>query len=62
MLADKSETNLKQTFGLSTQQKLRFCPVSGLKKTKNQFFWKTLNFLKIGIMFGFFIDAFKVGS
>lgn len=28
----------------------------------NQVFWKTLNYLKIGIMFGFFIDAFKVGS
>jgi len=27
-----------------------------------QIFWKSLNYLKIGIMFGFFIDAFKVGS
>ena len=24
--------------------------------------WKTMNILKIGILFGFFIDAFKVGS
>jgi len=24
--------------------------------------WKSLNFLKIGLMLGFFIDAFKVGS
>ena len=28
----------------------------------NPIFWKSLNYLKIGIMFGFFIDAFKVGS
>ena len=28
----------------------------------NQIIWKNLNYLKIGIMFGFFIDAFKVGS
>ena len=28
----------------------------------NQIIWKSLNYLKIGIMFGFFIDAFKVGS
>lgn len=25
-------------------------------------FWKFLNYFKIGILFGFFIDAFKVGS
>lgn len=25
-------------------------------------FWRSLNFLKIGLMIGFFIDAFKVGS
>ena len=36
--------------------------ICGLKKKQNQFIWKSLNFLKIGIMFGFFIDAFKVGS
>lgn len=36
--------------------------VCGFKKKQNKFFWKSLNFLKIGIMFGFFIDAFKVGS
>ena len=28
----------------------------------NQIIWKSLNYFKIGIMFGFFIDAFKVGS
>ena len=28
----------------------------------NQIIWKSVNYLKIGIMFGFFIDAFKVGS
>lgn len=28
----------------------------------NQIIWKSLNYLKIGIMFGFFVDAFKVGS
>ena len=28
----------------------------------NQIILKSLNYLKIGIMFGFFIDAFKVGS
>lgn len=28
----------------------------------NKIIWKSLNYLKIGIMFGFFIDAFKVGS
>lgn len=30
--------------------------------TNNQMIWKTVNLLKIGILFGFFIDAFKVGS
>lgn len=30
--------------------------------TNNQMIWKTINLLKIGILFGFFIDAFKVGS
>ena len=28
----------------------------------NQMIWKTINLLKIGVLFGFFIDAFKVGS
>ena len=28
----------------------------------NIIFWKSLNYLKIGVLFGFFIDAFKVGS
>lgn len=31
-------------------------------QTNNQNLWKTLNVFKIGIQFGFFIDAFKVGS
>jgi hypothetical protein len=68
-----SETNQTSLWDVR-QQKLRFlimgqgpqsaehAKVSGLKKKQNQFFWKSLNFLKIGIMFGFFIDAFKVGS
>ena len=30
--------------------------------TSNQTIWKAINLLKIGILFGFFIDAFKVGS
>ena len=30
--------------------------------SNNQIILKSLNYLKIGIMFGFFIDAFKVGS
>ena len=47
---------------LSRPQSAEHAKVSGLKKKQNQFFWKSLNFLKIGIMFGFFIDAFKVGS
>lgn len=29
---------------------------------KKRLVWKSLNFLKIGLMLGFFIDAFKVGS
>jgi len=29
---------------------------------QKRIFWKNLNFLKIGLMLGFFIDAFKVGS
>lgn len=29
---------------------------------KKKFFWTTANYFKIGLMFGFFIDAFKVGS
>ena len=31
-------------------------------QNNNQNIWKTLNVFKIGIQFGFFIDAFKVGS
>jgi len=69
-----SQTKSKILLRDVRQQKLRFlimgqepqsgshAKVSVLKKKKNQFFWKSLNFLKIGIMFGFFIDAFKVGS
>ena len=30
--------------------------------SRNEFAWKMCNFLKIGLLFGFFIDAFKVGS
>ena len=30
--------------------------------TNNKIIWKTINLLKIGVLFGFFIDAFKVGS
>ncbi len=29
---------------------------------QKRIFWKNVNFLKIGLMLGFFIDAFKVGS
>lgn len=29
---------------------------------KRLVFWKYMNFLKIGLLVGFFIDAFKVGS
>ncbi len=29
---------------------------------QKRIFWKNFNFLKIGLMLGFFIDAFKVGS
>lgn len=29
---------------------------------KKRLFWKCFNFFKIGILLGFFIDAFKVGS
>lgn len=29
---------------------------------RKRVFWKNFNFLKIGLMLGFFIDAFKVGS
>ena len=37
--------------------------IKSFKKLLNQnFFIKTLNLFKIGIMLGFFIDAFKVGS
>ena len=31
-------------------------------KTLKREFWKSFNFLKIGCMMGFFVDAFKVGS
>ena len=30
--------------------------------SNNQMIWKIINLLKIGIFFGFFIEAFKVGS
>lgn len=33
-----------------------------LNKNENRLIYKNLNFMKIGLMFGFFIDAFKVGS
>ena len=33
-----------------------------LYSSNNQVICKSFNYLKIGIMFGFFIDAFKVGS
>jgi small-conductance mechanosensitive channel len=36
---------------------LNFC-----LNSKNSFFLKSLNYFKLGIMLGFFIDAFKVGS
>ena len=29
---------------------------------ENWLIWKNLNYLKIGVLLGFFIDAFKVGS
>lgn len=29
---------------------------------KKTVFWRSFNYLKIGLMLGFFIDAFKVGS
>lgn len=29
---------------------------------QKRLFWKNFNFLKIGLLLGFFIDAFKVGS
>ena len=32
------------------------------KKKKKEIVWKSVNCLKIGVLFGFFIDAFKVGS
>ena len=31
-------------------------------KIINKAFWKWFNFFKIGVMVGFFVDAFKVGS
>nr|YP_009105757.1 hypothetical chloroplast RF20 [Neocystis brevis]AIT94453.1 hypothetical chloroplast RF20 [Neocystis brevis] len=31
-------------------------------KVPNSLFFKSLNYFKLGIMLGFFIDAFKVGS
>lgn len=31
-------------------------------KVSKQLFWKSFNFFKIGLMVGFFVDAFKVGS
>ena len=33
-----------------------------IKNFKEDVVWKILNFFKIGLMVGFFIDAFKVGS
>jgi hypothetical protein len=30
--------------------------------SKSAVFWKSLNYFKIGLLIGFFIDAFKVGS
>ena len=47
-------------YGAATFNILKGCQPQ--PRNQNKFFWKSLNFLKIGIMFGFFIDAFKVGS
>jgi hypothetical protein len=33
-----------------------------IKKNSNFFLYKLLNYFKLGLLFGFFIDAFKVGS
>ena len=38
-----------------------FC-ISWINFFKNKQIYKNINFLKIGILLGFFIDAFKVGS
>jgi hypothetical protein len=43
----------------------RFCASHTSAKPfyyQRRLFWKSFNFLKIGLMLGFFIDAFKVGS
>ena len=39
-----------------------FFPYNQKSFINNQMIWKVINLLKIGILFGFFIDAFKVGS
>ena len=55
----------KRLFVIS--QKISYYPMRSqaahtASAANNQIIWKSLNYLKIGIMFGFFIDAFKVGS
>ena len=35
---------------------------SFVKQSRVKTFWKFFNFFKIGLMVGFFVDAFKVGS
>lgn len=43
-------------------QKLRLYNKRISKQSRAKTFWKFFNFFKIGLMVGFFVDAFKVGS
>ncbi len=43
-------------------KKLRISSTTYFSFFKNLPIWRLLNCLKVGILFGFFIDAFKVGS
>lgn len=59
----KTDTKLTNQLNLEIDYKnLRdFLPIN-LYFLKNLPMWRLLNCLKVGILFGFFIDAFKVGS
>lgn len=56
-----TKSNKQQTFLRKSIRQLDF-GFLGKKNNKISIFITTLNFLKIGLEFGFFIDAFKLGS
>lgn len=59
----KTSTKLTDQLNLEIDhKKLRYFLTINIYFFKSLSIWRLLNCLKVGILFGFFIDAFKVGS